>query len=48
MRITTKNSTEDMPVWSPDSQSLVYVEWDEKDGGSIYKYSLKGRKKFKN
>ena len=45
-RITTKNSTEDMPVWSPDSQSLVYVEWDEKDGGSIYKYNLKGRKKI--
>ncbi len=38
-RLTTNNFTEAMPAWSPDGTQIVFVTWDEKDGGNLYKYS---------
>lgn len=40
-RVTTSNFTEAMPTWSPDGSQLAFVTWEGKDGGHLYKYSLK-------
>lgn len=42
-RISTFNFTEAMPAWSPDSKQLVFVTWNEKDGGNLYNVLLGGQ-----
>lgn len=42
-RVTTNNFVEAMPAWSPDGSQLVFVTWDEKDGGHLYKAVLAGK-----
>ncbi|TWI83117.1 imidazolonepropionase-like amidohydrolase [Lacibacter cauensis] len=39
-RVTTHNFTEAMPAWSPDGTQLVFVTWNETDGGHLYKATL--------
>jgi Tol biopolymer transport system component len=42
-RISNFNFTEAMPAWSPDGNQLVYVTWDEAEGGNLYKYNFAGK-----
>lgn len=42
-RLTTNNFTEAMPAWSPDGNQLVFVTWDEKEGGHLYKTNVNGK-----
>jgi len=44
-RVTNFDFTEAMPAWSPDGSSLVFVTWNDKDGGHIYKANANGRGK---
>ena len=44
-RLSDLNYTENMPVWSPNGKDIVFTTWDEKEGGAIYKTSLKSRNK---
>ncbi|WP_416439085.1 amidohydrolase family protein [Phnomibacter sp. MR] len=39
-RVTAHNFVEAMPAWSPDGNQLVFVSWDEKDGGNLWKAVL--------
>ena len=39
-RLTTNEFTEAQPAWAPDGKSLVYVTWNGKAGGDIYKISF--------
>ncbi|RXK60862.1 amidohydrolase [Lacibacter luteus] len=39
-RVTTNNFTEAMPAWNPDGTQLVFVTWNESDGGHLYKATL--------
>ncbi|MCU0335106.1 MAG: amidohydrolase family protein, partial [Chitinophagaceae bacterium] len=39
-RVTAHNFVEAMPAWSPDGKQLVFVTWDEKEGGHLYKATL--------
>ncbi len=39
-RLTNHNFTEAMPAWSPDGKQLVFVTWEEKEGGSVYKANI--------
>ena len=41
-RITKNEFVEAMPSWSPDGTQLVFVTWEEKNGGSIYKAAISG------
>ena len=41
-RVTKNEFTEAMPSWSPDGTQLVFVTWEEKNGGSIYKANVSG------
>ena len=43
-RVTNHNFTEAMPSWSPDGEYVVFVGWDEENGGHVYKSKVKGRK----
>jgi len=36
-RVSANNFTEAMPAWSPDGTQLVFVTWNESDGGHLYK-----------
>jgi tricorn protease-like protein len=38
-RVSTNNFTEAMPAWSPDGTQIVYVTWDEAEGGNLYKFN---------
>lgn len=40
-RLTSHDFTEAMPAWSPNSDQLVFVSWEE-TGGHIYKVALTG------
>ncbi|HEY0899263.1 MAG TPA: amidohydrolase family protein, partial [Sphingobacteriaceae bacterium] len=44
-RITTMEMTEAQPAWSPDGKELVFVTYNEIDGGSIYKIAASGKGK---
>lgn len=39
-RLTSHNFTEAMPAWSPDGQQIVFVTWDDKVGGHLYKTNI--------
>ncbi|MBX9783713.1 MAG: amidohydrolase family protein [Chitinophagaceae bacterium] len=39
-RITSNNFVEAMPAWSPDGKQLVFVTWNETEGGNLYKATL--------
>ncbi|GMQ31419.1 amidohydrolase family protein [Algoriphagus confluentis] len=41
-RITKNEFVEAMPSWSPDGTQLVFVTWEEKNGGSIHKAAISG------
>lgn len=41
-RVTKNEFTEAMPSWSPDGTQLVFVTWEETNGGSIFKANLSG------
>lgn len=42
-RLTSNNFTEAMPAWSPDGSQLVFVTWDETEGGHLYKTTVNGK-----
>ncbi len=42
-RLTSMDLTEAQPTWSPDGNSVAFVTWSDKDGGSIYKVNIDGR-----
>jgi Tol biopolymer transport system component len=33
-----------MPTWTPDGSHIVYVSWDQTDGGHIYKVDPNARR----
>jgi Tol biopolymer transport system component len=39
-RVSNHNFTEAMPAWSPDGKQIVFVTWDEKEGGHVYKATV--------
>ena len=41
-RLTTSNTTEAMPTWSPDGKSIAYVTWSP-EGGHVYRVPTTGR-----
>jgi Tol biopolymer transport system component/imidazolonepropionase-like amidohydrolase len=41
-RLTDFDYTEAMPSWSPDGKQLVFVTWNDQDGGHVYKVSVSG------
>ena len=44
-RLTNFSSTEAMPSWHPNGKEIIFVTWDDKEGGSVY--SLRIDKKSK-
>lgn len=44
-RMTSFEINESMPAWSPDGNYIVFVTWDDAQGGSLYKVNTKGRSK---
>lgn len=42
-RLTSNNFTEAMPAWSPDGTQLVFITWEEENGGNLYKAVLSGK-----
>ncbi|REG78366.1 hypothetical protein [Algoriphagus antarcticus] len=42
-RLTSNNFTEAMPAWSPDGTQLVFITWEEENGGNLYKAVLAGK-----
>ncbi len=47
-RLTGNNFTEAMPAWSPDGSQLVFVTWDETEGGHLYKTNVNGKISYQN
>ncbi|SDG94957.1 amidohydrolase family protein [Psychroflexus sediminis] len=45
-RLTEKEFTEAMPVWSPDGKQIVFTTWEETEGGHLYKVNSNGRGKL--
>ena len=43
-RVTNDSHTEAMPTWTPDGSHIVYVSWDQTDGGHIYKVDPNARR----
>lgn len=39
-RVTNHNFTEAMPAWSTDGKQLVFVTWQEQEGGHLFKASF--------
>jgi len=39
-RVTNFNFTEAMPAWSVDGNQIVFVTWNETEGGNLYKASV--------
>ena len=42
-RVTSDSYTEAMPTWTPDGNHIVYVSWDQTEGGHIYKVNPNAR-----
>ena len=45
-RLTNFDFTEEMPIWSPSGEEIVFVTWNHKNGGAIYKTNVEGKKKI--
>ena len=43
-RVTQDTHTEAMPTWTPDGTHIVYVSWDQTEGGHIYKVNPNARR----
>lgn len=43
-RVTQMDVTEAMPTWSPDGEQIVYVTWDQQEGGHVYKVNPNARR----
>lgn len=43
-KLTETSATEADPTWSPDGKYIVYVTWDEENGGDIYRIEPKARR----
>lgn len=43
-KLTSTKAIEAMPSWSPDGKTLIYVAWDENDGGAIYSIEPNARR----
>ena len=43
-RVTSDSYTEAMPTWTPDGNHIVYVSWDQTEGGHIYKVNPNARR----
>jgi imidazolonepropionase-like amidohydrolase/Tol biopolymer transport system component len=43
-RVTNMDVTEAMPNWSPDGTYIVYVTWDQINGGHVYKVNPNERR----
>lgn len=43
-RVTQMDVTEAMPTWSPDGASIVFVTWDQSEGGHVYKVDPNARR----
>lgn len=41
-RVSTMDTGEHQPAWSPDSQSIAYVTWSDQQGGHIYRAAAAG------
>ncbi len=41
-RLTNSNFVEAMPAWSPNGQQLVFVTWNEQEGGNMYTVNADG------
>ena len=39
-RLTNFSSTEAMPSWHPNGKEIVFVTWDDKEGGSVYRLRI--------
>lgn len=42
-RVSSNDFTEAMPAWNPEGTELVFVTWNESEGGHLYKASLNGK-----
>lgn len=43
-RVTNHEHTEAQPSWSPDGKFIVYVTWNQQEGGHIYKVDPNARR----
>lgn len=43
-KLTTTEAIEAEPTWSPDGKYIVYVTWDEANGGDIYRIEPNARR----
>lgn len=43
-KLTDTNEIESQPTWSPDGKYIVYVTWDEENGGDIYRIEPNARR----
>ncbi|MFV1884547.1 MAG: amidohydrolase family protein [Balneola sp.] len=43
-KLTETPATEAEPTWSPDGKYIVYVTWDEQNGGDIYRIEPNARR----
>lgn len=43
-RLTDSDDIEAQPTWSPDGKYIVYVTWNEENGGDIYRIEPKARR----
>ena len=43
-RVTSDSHTEAMPTWTPDGNHILYVSWDQTEGGHIFKVNPNTRR----
>lgn len=44
-RLTDHQFSEATPAWSPDGKYLVFVSWEGKTGGNVYRVNVEGRRR---